>query len=92
MTINRTLRKLNIKYRKRAQHPDTPYHKTLTHQNLAENENSKRTQKTLVLNDESYFTFPGCKNFQTRDIIHKMSNKHLGKQTSTLQGNLSLKY
>ena len=57
MTINRTLRKLEIKYCTRAPHPDTPDHQL----QRIKNGISERTQKTLIMDVESYITFSGCK-------------------------------
>lgn len=61
MAVNRTLRKSNIKYRKRQGHPEAPADQYSRLQNLAKNEIRKKTRKVLVMDDESYFTFSGCK-------------------------------
>ena len=80
MTINRTLRKLDIKYCKRAPRLDDPDHQLQRIKTLARNEISKRTQKTLVMDDESCFTFSGCKLHS--NVVFDSSNVEQSRRES----------
>ena len=61
MTFNQTLRKVDIEYLNRAPHPHAPGHQLQYMKNLVKNETFNCTQKTLIKDDDSYFTVSGCK-------------------------------
>ena len=81
-----------MKYRKGALHSDAPDHQLQSIENLGKNEISERTRKTLVMDDESYCTFSGCKMPSNAGFFfHQMSNKRLVQPKSTLLRNLTQK-
>ena len=78
--IKRTLRKLEIKYHKRAPHPDAPDHQLQRIKNLAKYEISKRSKKPREMAEERFFIFSGSK-ISSSSRFYSLNVKQTPRQT-----------